>query len=165
MTNRGMMLVAMTMAGFVAAAGSSVIAFADDGMRAGQQGATQVKWRGGHGGHYGHGKGWMKHADANKDGIITLEETLSVRDKKFERFDADKNGIVTDEEVQVVVQERVDRMSTRIVRRFDQNRDGKITRDEYDRFAKERFSWMDLNDNGKIEKDELPGPMRHEKKK
>ncbi len=162
MTNRGTMLAAITMAGFMAAAGSSVIAFADDGVRAGQPNATHVKWRGGHGGH---GKGWMKRADANKDGTITLEETLSVRDEKFERFDTDKNGVVTDEEVQAVVQERVDRMSTRIVRKYDQDRDGKITRDEFDRFAKERFGWMDLDDNGKLEKDELPKSMKHKTKK
>ena len=157
MKNRGLLLAAVAMAGLTVAAGSSVIAFADEGM-SGRHGSKSAHWRG------GHGKGWMTRADVNKDGAITLEETLSIRDERFERFDADKNGVVVDEEVRAVIQERMDRMTKRIVRRFDQDRDGKITRDEFDRFAKERFSWMDLDDNGKIEKDELPGRNRHKQK-
>ena len=156
MASKGILVIGLALAGLLAATGSSVYALADDGVGASAKAIKVAHWRGG-----GHGKGWLKRADADKDGAITLDEAIAARAKRFERFDADKNGVVSEQEVQQAVAERVERISKRIQRRFDQNRDGKITREEYDRFAKERFGWMDLNDDGKIEQDEMPSFLRH----
>ncbi|MCG8562143.1 MAG: EF-hand domain-containing protein [Hyphomicrobiales bacterium] len=114
-------------------------------------------WRGMHGG----GMGWLKRADADKDGAVTVKELEDVRAERFGRFDRNTDGVVDKAEIEQAVRERVERMTQRLVRRFDKDRDGKVTKAEFDRFAKERFTWLDLNDDGKVSKDEMPPFMRH----
>ncbi len=157
MKQKGLLLIGIAVAGLTLAAGSSVYAFSGGGFGGRNHGCGMSHWRG------GHGEGWIKRADVDKDGVISLDEALAMRGGRFERFDTDKSGEVSAKEIETAVNERVEDITRRIVHRFDQNRDGKVTRDEYDRFAKERFSWMDLNDDGKIEKDELPGFKQHKR--
>lgn len=152
MTNRGFMVLGATFMALLLAVASTVYAFAETGAgRGGKHGYHMSR---------GHGGGWLKKADANKDGEVTFDEVEELRSKRFIEYDANKDGVITGEEVEQVVQERVEKRAQRMTRRFDQDRDGKITTDEFNRFAKERFGWMDLNDDGKIAGDELPRHMQ-----
>ena len=157
MTNRGLMVLGATFMALLFAVASTVYAFAEAGPgRGGKHGYHMTR---------GHGGGWLKKADANKDGEVTFDDVEELRSERFTKFDANNDGVVTEDEVQKVVEERVQKRTQRMTRRFDQDRDGKITTDEFNRLAKERFSSMDLTDDGKIAGDELPGFMQDKKDK
>jgi Ca2+-binding EF-hand superfamily protein len=120
-------------------------------------------------GELGHGSGfaggrhagmWLQRLDANKDGIVTLDEMMAAREPRFARLDADKDGAIDTKEIEAQARERADYWARRIVRRFDHNRDGKVTKDELERIARERFAMRDLNDDGKITAEDLPPGLR-----
>jgi Ca2+-binding EF-hand superfamily protein len=117
----------------------------------------------GRGGGFGWGRRagmWLQRLDANKDGTVTLEEMLAVREPLFARLDANKDGVIDAKEFETQARERFEFWAKRLVRRFDQDRDGKITRDELARYARDRFAMRDLNDDGKITAEDLPPGLR-----
>jgi Ca2+-binding EF-hand superfamily protein len=111
----------------------------------------------------GAGFGWGRRAgmrlqrfDANKDGTVTLEEMVAAREPRFTRLDSNKDGAIDAKEVDTQAREAVDYWAKRLVRRFDQDRDGKITKEEFGRYARDRFARRDLNDDGRITAEDLP---------
>lgn len=136
MKNSKVILVAAVTAAFAA----PHLALADDGNR-----------RGG----MGHGKGFEK-LDLNKDGKLTLDESLKNSADRFDKADTNGDGEISLEEMsQRILLRRVERRARRMMKRMDFNGDGKVTKDEIQGRAKKRFGMMDRNDDGVVEKSEL----------
>jgi Ca2+-binding EF-hand superfamily protein len=120
-------------------------------------GDTWGDFGGGGGFRWGrHAAMWLQRLDANKDGTVTLEEMLAAREPRFTRLDANKDGAIDAAESDAQAREAIEYWAKRLVRRFDQDRDGKITREEFSRYARERFAMRDLNDDGRITAEDLP---------
>lgn len=68
----------------------------------------------------------FERLDANKDGVITLDEMTARVTARFEKLDADKSGGVTLEEMTVRVKEVFEKM--------DANGDAAVSRDEAEAF-------------------------------
>ncbi len=98
----------------------------------------------------------FERIDANKDGKITLEETLARTNERFDRADTDGDGELSLEEMVVRLEKRrLERRARRMMKRMDFNGDGKVTKDELENRARKRFALMDGNDDGSIEKSEI----------
>ncbi len=52
------------------------------------------------------------------------------------------------------------RRVNKMVRRFDQDNDGRVTREEFEKPIRERFAKRDINKDGRITEDDLPPMMR-----
>ncbi len=114
-----------------------------------------------HGYHRRHGRRgkkirFLKRADANRDGIVTLEEVEKLREKRFNKYDTNNDGVISEKEIEDRIRARIEKRVKRMTRKFDRNKDGKITQDEFNWLVKEKFSWRDLNDDQKLSGDELP---------
>ena len=97
----------------------------------------------------------LKEMDANKDGVITLEEFLGRRDAGFARLDKTGDGFVDASDMAARAQEGTEYRVKRFLKMFDTNRDGKVTKEEFEQRAKDRFAMRDLNSDGEIGLDDL----------
>ncbi len=114
-----------------------------------------------HGGkHEGRGGGWLRGLDADKDGAISLSEVEGRMLERFKPYDKSNDGAVDKAEIEAAFKEHTDRMVARMLKRFDENADGKVTGEEFTAMARKRFSWNDLDNDGKLTGDELPGHGR-----
>lgn len=117
-------------------------------------------WRdGGHGGWRGGGdisksdfdaqtRARFAQADVNGDGVIDTDEAKAVVERRGQRWRRHRGGRW--------MQRRMERM----LRRFDEDRDGKVTRTEFDSRVAFFFGRMDLDGDDKITDMDLPPMMR-----
>ncbi len=126
--------------------------------------------------------GFLRGADANKDGAVDQAEFQASRDKWFADLDADKDGFVTAAELKAfgdkmhaewakkhgdqAAADKADKMkrkhgdfSERMLKRVDTDEDGKISKAEADAAGAKFFARLDDNGDGKIEGNEMP--QRH----
>jgi Ca2+-binding EF-hand superfamily protein len=142
----------LLIAGVVLAAGS-VAAISAPSFRGGhmRHGAAFGE-RGG--GAFAHSRArlsdWIKEADANKDGVITLDEFLALRQPTLARLDRNKDGVIDAAEFEAAAKETADYWIKRFLKRHDANRDGKVSKEEFAYAARERFRVRDINDDGRI---------------
>ena len=101
--------------------------------------------------------GFLRDADANKDGVITLDEALAAAMKRFDTFDRNKDGVIDKADFDLMRKEMVDYRVKRFIHQFGADKDGKVTREQFNAKARERFARMDRNGDGKISADEMPG--------
>src|SRR5262249_18477196 len=129
--------------------------------------------------------GFLKAADANKDGVIDQSEFQASRDKWFADLDTNKDGFVTADELKAFgdkmhaesAKKHGDQaqansngadtdkdgkkrdFGARIMERVDTDKDGKISKAEFDAAGQKMFAKLDENKDGKIESNEMP--QRH----
>jgi Ca2+-binding EF-hand superfamily protein len=114
--------------------------------------------RGG-GGPMGGGRmmGLLRQADANKDGVVTLDEATAEAGRMFARLDRNKDNVVDQGDFDALRKETVDYRVKRFIHHFGGDRDGKVTREQFEKVTKERFALHDLNNDGTISRDEIGG--------
>ena len=111
------------------------------GMRAGgQRGGGERREMGG---GMGPMIAWLRAADANRDGVITLEEAVAHADKQFARLDRNGDGIVDQADRDLMRKEMTDYRVLRFLHRFGAGKEGKISREQFTKVAKERMARMD----------------------
>lgn len=99
----------------------------------------------------------LRDADANKDGVVTLDEALAAAEKRFAGLDRNKDGVIDTADRDALRAETVDYRVKRFIHYFGADADGKVTKEQFAAKAKERFARMDLNNDGTISRDERPG--------
>jgi Ca2+-binding EF-hand superfamily protein len=110
--------------------------------------------------HGGMMMGFLRGADANKDGVITLEEALAHAGKSFAQFDKNKDNAVDKADFEAMSKEMADYQVKRFIHRYGADKDGKVSREQFTKQAKERFARADANGDGTLTRDELPGRGR-----
>ena len=124
----------------------------------------------------------MKSFDANKDGLLQVEELARGIDKRFVSRDLNKDGFLSSGEVQGHIskykaqksgtysEKRVSKYSKRLEGRYkasDGNEDGMISKEEYRNYMVPRLKGRDKNKDGvldkteyRLEEEELPKPKK-----
>lgn len=102
----------------------------------------------------------LKEMDADKDGIVTLEEYLGRRDAGFARLDKTGDGFIDAADIAARSKENTDYRARRFLKVFDANKDGKVSKEEFGQRAKDRFAMRDLNSDGAIDLDDMGPGMR-----
>lgn len=119
-------------------------------------------------GHRGMGPGGMggpmgplmhliRDADANKDGVITLDEAVAAAEKHIAMMDRNKDGAIDSADFAAMRKDMVDYRVKRFIHQFGADKEGKVTREQFTKKAAERFALMDLDSDGKLARDEMPG--------
>jgi Ca2+-binding EF-hand superfamily protein len=104
---------------------------------------------------------FLRGADADKDGAITLDEAVKAAGDRFDRMDRTKDGTLDRADRDALVKEMTDYRVKRILHRFGATADGKITRDQAFKVAGEMFARFDRNSDGTISRGERPRWGRH----
>jgi Ca2+-binding EF-hand superfamily protein len=104
--------------------------------------------------------GVLRGADANKDGVITLDEALAHAGKEFDRFDRNKDAAVDKADFDALRKEMTDYRVKRFVHAFGGDKDSKVTKDQFYAKAKERFARMDANADGRLDREDFGGRPR-----
>jgi Ca2+-binding EF-hand superfamily protein len=119
-------------------------------------------------------RGAIKAWDTNGDGVLSRDEAQAAADARvaqlFERLDANKDGLITSDETQQARTERQAAARAHMDERFkaaDTNGDGLLSKEEAQKgmpMLGRRFDALDTNKDGAIARDELEnagGGMRH----
>lgn len=101
--------------------------------------------------------GRLRGADANKDGVITLDEALAAGEKQFTAHDRNRDGNLDKADGDQMRKEMTDYRVKRFIHHYGADKDGKVTREQFNKKAAERFAMMDLDNDGKVTRDEMPG--------
>jgi Ca2+-binding EF-hand superfamily protein len=102
----------------------------------------------------------LKEVDANKDGVVTLEEFLAPRDPTFARFDKNNDGAIERAEFEAFAKESADYWVKRFIKRFDADNDGRISKEEFAKARRERFAMRDLDGDGRIGLEDMASGSR-----
>lgn len=114
---------------------------------------------GGRGGMADGMMGRMIEADANKDGIITLDEVVAAATKRFDQFDRNKDGAVDKADFDAMRNDMTAYRVQRFLHGFGADKDGKVTREQFFNAAKERFAERDVNRDGRLDRSDFGGGM------
>lgn len=99
-------------------------------------------------GRMGHILQWLRAADGNHDGVVTLEEVTARAEKQFVRLDRNGDGVIDQADRDIVRKEMVDYGVQRFLHRFGADKDGKVTREQFTKVAKERMTRMAAEGGG-----------------
>jgi Ca2+-binding EF-hand superfamily protein len=104
--------------------------------------------------HKGGGNKFLKHFDANKDGVVSLQEFNESSAQRFAKIDANGDAKLTQEEFSQYRQQRRKEHHKAKFESMDTNNDGQVSKDEYlahkRKRAEQRFASMDKNTDGNI---------------
>jgi len=102
--------------------------------------------------------GRLIEADANKDGVITLDEVTASATRRFEQLDRNKDGAIDKADFDALRKETTDYRVQRFMHEYGADKDRKVTRDQFFSRSKERFAEHDLNRDGRLDRqDMMPG--------
>ena len=104
---------------------------------------------------------FLRGADADKDGAITLDEAVKAAGDRFDRMDRTKDGTLDRADRNALVKEMTDYRVKRILHRFGATAESKITREQAFKVAGEMFARLDRNGDGTIGRGERPRWGRH----
>jgi Ca2+-binding EF-hand superfamily protein len=104
---------------------------------------------------------FVRGADADKDGAITLDEAVKAAGDRFDRMDRTKDGTLDRADRDALVKEMTDYRVKRILHRFGATAEGRITREQAFKVAGEMFARLDRNSDGTISRGERPRWGRH----
>lgn len=105
----------------------------------------------------GHGLAFLRGADADKDGAISLDEALKAAEARFDRMDRTKDGVLDRADRDALRKETTEYQVKRILHRYGATAEGKITREQAFKVAGEMFDRMDRNKDGSISRGDRPG--------
>ena len=105
-------------------------------------GGRRGEMEGGPGGGMGPMIGWLWAADANRDGVVTLDEVMAQAEKQFARLDRNGDGNLDQADRDSMRKEMTDYRVLRFLHRFGAGKEGKITREQFTTVAKERMARM-----------------------
>lgn len=108
-------------------------------------------------GWHGHRHGWHGHYGGERR-FGGWGERGSAR--SFEKLDLNSDGFVDASEIETGIKPRMTRRVSKMVRRFDQDNDGRVTREEFEKPTRDRFAVRDINKDGRITEEDLPPMMR-----
>lgn len=111
-------------------------------------------------GHGGFMLNRLRQADANKDGVVTLEEVLAQATKRFDALDRNKDGVVDQADFDALRKEMTAYRVQRFMHRYGADKEGKVTRDQFYKAAKDRFARLDVNNDGKLDREDFAGRGR-----
>ncbi len=74
----------------------------------------------------------LKRLDVDSDQAVTLDEFLKRRSARFAKLDGNANGSLEPAELATSAKERGQKRQDRLMKRLDQNADGRITKEELD---------------------------------
>ncbi len=103
------------------------------------------------------GLGRLIAADANKDGVITLDEVLAAAGAQFDLADRTKDGVIDTADHDAMRKEMTDYRVRRFLHAHGAGPDGKLTREQFYKSAKERFAEHDANNDGRIDRQDRTG--------
>jgi len=132
----------------------------DDDLPPMMRGRDVLKREGGRGRMMGGGMmlGRLIEADANKDGVITLDEVVAAATKRFDQLDRNKDGAVDKADFDAMHKDMLAYQVQRFLHSFGADKDGKVSRDQFFKSAKERFAERDINRDGRIDRNDFaPG--------
>ena len=92
--------------------------------------------------------GWLRAADTNHDGVITLDEVVAHAEKEFARLDRNRDGVIDKADGELVRKEMTDYGVQRFLHRFGADKDGKVTREQFTKVSKERMARMESDGDG-----------------
>jgi Ca2+-binding EF-hand superfamily protein len=99
-------------------------------------------------------------ADANKDGVVTLDEAVAAAKARFAAADTNKDGKLSADEMKNVRPHGRHGGKgggpgpAKMFERLDANKDGKLTRDELRAKSDEHFTKLDVNKDGVVTREE-----------
>ena len=99
---------------------------------------------------------FLRGAEADKDGAITLDAVVKAAGDRFDRMDRTKDGTLDRADRDALVKDMTDYRVKRILHRFDATADGKITREQAFKIAGDAFTRLDRNGDGTITRNERP---------
>ena len=99
----------------------------------------------------------LRGADANKDGVVMLDEVLAAADRRFATLDRNKDGTLDKADADALRKETVDYRARRFIHRFGAGSDGKVTKEQFFAKARERFARLDRDGDGTISRGERGG--------
>jgi Ca2+-binding EF-hand superfamily protein len=105
---------------------------------------------------------FFERVDLNKDGVISKEEMVVYRHRRFTEIDANGDGTITREEFMAysvrpkpASATSSDARKAKYFDRLDANKDGVISGEEWDQVAEKQFAALDADKDGKVTKEEI----------
>ena len=103
---------------------------------------------------------FMRDADANADGVLTVTELNAALEAGFSRIDRNADGLVREDDApRFAGRDRFLSRVTPIIDERDTNSDGAMNFGEFSEPPLSRFSLMDDNGDGEIDLDAIAEPM------
>lgn len=98
----------------------------------------------------GHRIARLRAADANGDGVITLDAYIGAETKRFNELDRNKDGVIDKSDFEALRKEMIAYGVKRFLHAYGADTEGKVTKDQFYKVAKERFARLDRRGEGRI---------------
>ncbi len=101
--------------------------------------------------HAKHAMRMLERYDVNEDGALGLDEIRGERERAFKAADANGDGVLTVQEYEGLWLQTMRPRMVRSFQKHDDDGDGRITSDDYSKRFYRMMTWMDQNEDGQID--------------